>query len=224
MVPPRGRHRCRRCSCCQHVGVRVRDHIALSTAAAIVVAPRLRRSVVAAWAASILIDVDHYLWFVVRHRQVDPVSAVRSFNSAQAPQHSETRLLHHPAFLLALAAASTRVPALRPPLLGMSFHVALDSVHRARSRRAQQAALRRDAGRCRICGSDDGVVVHIWRQPRLLPSYRIDNYVALCDGCHHVAHSGLGPAVADMDCAWDGYVTMTGLAGRRAAVLATSPP
>lgn len=174
----------------------------------------------AAWAASIFIDVDHYLWFAVRNRRLDPVAAVRSFNSAQAPQNAETRLLHHPVFLLGLAAASTFAPVLRMPLLGMGFHVGLDTYHRARTRDAQAAARARDGSTCRVCGSRVDVIVHLWRQPRLLPSYRVDNFVCLCTRCHEVAHSDRGQAIAPMGTDWEDYLTGTGLRERLAV---TSP-
>src|SRR5579872_3719750 len=98
----------------KYTTVRVRDHIALSTAAATLLYPRLRRSVVTAWAASVFIDVDHYLWYAIRHRHLNPATAVRSFNGARAPQHSQTRLLHHPAVLASLWLTSARRPSLRP--------------------------------------------------------------------------------------------------------------
>ena len=40
--------------------MRVRDHIALSTAGAVLVLPRLRGGALGLWAGSVLIDTDHY--------------------------------------------------------------------------------------------------------------------------------------------------------------------
>jgi len=196
--------------------VRVRDHVALSTVAAALLYPRLRRSVIVPWAASILIDVDHYLWFAVRRRRLNPVAAVRSFNSAQAQEHAETRLLHHPAVLTALVLLAGRRRSLLLPVLGMTFHVGLDVYHRARTARARAAALDRDEFTCQVCGERNPaeVVVHLWRQPRLLPSYRSDHFVTVCGGCHHVAHARRGKAIAPVDRDWEDYLNETGLIRR----------
>lgn len=187
--------------------MRVRDHLALSTATAVLLYPRLRRSVFGAWAASIFIDADHYLWFAVRNRRLNPVAAVRSFNNAQAPQHSETRLLHHPAVLLTLLLLSSRRRAILLPVLGMTFHVGLDVYHRERTARARAAALNRDHFTCQVCGAKDpDVVAHLWRQPRLLPSYRVEHFVTVCSSCHEIAHAPGVRAIAAVDCDWESYL------------------
>lgn len=192
--------------------MRVRDHVALSTAAAALLYPKLGTSVLGAWAASIFIDVDHYLWFVVRKRRLDPVAAVRSFNSAESHEDSETRRLHHPIVLASLLLLSTRRRALRLPALGMTFHVGLDVYHRARTARAKAAALDRDRFKCQVCGAKDpDVVAHLWRQPRLLPSYRVEHFVTLCGSCHEIAHTPGVRTIAAPDCDWDTYLSYTGL-------------
>jgi hypothetical protein len=195
--------------------VRVRDHVALSTATAALLYPRLGRSAFGAWAASIFIDVDHYLWFAVRNRRLNPVVAVRSFNSAQAQEHSEARLLHHPGVLVTLLLLSSRRRAILLPALGMTFHVGLDTYHRARTARARAAALNRDHFTCQVCGAKNpDVVPHLWRQPRLLPSYRVEHIVTLCGACHEDAHAPGAKAVADLDCEWETYLEQTGLRSR----------
>lgn len=195
--------------------MRVRDHVALSSAAAVLLYPKLGRSVLGAWAASIFIDVDHYLWFVVRKRRLNPVAAVRSFNSAESREDSETRRLHHPVVLASLLLLSTRRRALLLPALGMTFHVGLDVYHRARTARAKAAALDRDRSTCQVCGAKDRhVVAHLWRQPGLLPSYRVEHIVTLCGDCHEVAHAPGVRAVAGLGCDWDDYLRYTGLNGR----------
>lgn len=60
--------------------MRVRDHVAVSTAGAALLSPWLGRGVLSPWASSILIDADHYLWFCLRQRRLNPVAAVRFFN------------------------------------------------------------------------------------------------------------------------------------------------
>lgn len=196
--------------------MRVRDHVALSTVAAAVLYPRLRRRVLGFWAASIFIDVDHYLWYAVRSGGLDAVAAVRHFNSADAPESPETRRLHHPALLLGLAAVSAIAPALRLPVLGMAFHVGLDSYHRARTERSRAAARQRDGNRCGVCGSTEDVVVHVWRQPRLLPSYRTENFAVLCASCHEAAHFDRRESIAGMGTDWESYLVRTGLERRLA--------
>ena len=186
--------------------MRVRDHIALSTGAAAALYPRLRGAVVVPWAASILIDADHYLWFLVRHRRLNPAVAVRLFNQANAPKHAATRPFHHPVALLLLLLLGRRWRAAALPAAGMAFHVGLDTYHRARTADTQSAALSRDHFTCQVCNAQSPeVVAHLWRQPRLLPSYRHDHFVALCAGCHESAHARGGPAVARLTCDWESY-------------------
>lgn len=195
--------------------MRVRDHVALSTATAAVLYPRLGSSVLGAWAASILIDVDHYLWFVVRNRRVNPLEAVRTFNGAESTEHSQTRLLHHPAVLVTLLLLSWRRRAVLLPVLGMTYHVGLDTYHRTRTAAARSAALGRDRLTCQVCGAKDvDVVPHLWRQPRLLPSYRVEHIVTLCGACHEVAHAPGNRAIVGLDCSWDSYMQQTGLRSR----------
>jgi hypothetical protein len=183
--------------------VRVRDHIALSTAGAVLLYPRLRGAVLGPWAASILIDVDHYLWFCLRQRRLNPLAAVRFFNQAQPPQYFQTRLLHSPAVLLVLLllgrlpSAPTRRRTTAWALLGMAFHVGLDAYDTARRRRTRAAALDRDGSTCQRCGAQGpGVVAHLWRQPCLLPSYRREHFTSLCGACHEAAHAARSAAAA----------------------------
>jgi hypothetical protein len=169
--------------------VRVSDHALLSTGGALLLYPWLRRKVVVPWAASILIDVDHYLWFCASERSPNPVRAVRYYNQAQPPQHGGTRLLHHPAVLLLLLALSARWRWAGLLLLGMAFHVGLDVYHGARMAEARRAALRRDRGACQRCGARGAdVVAHMFHQPPVLPSYRPEYLISLCGECHELAH------------------------------------
>jgi hypothetical protein len=166
--------------------VRVRDHIALSTVGAALLFPWLRGGLLRSWTASILIDADHYLWFCMQHRRLNPVAAVRYFNQAQPPQHRGTHLFHSPAVLLPLVLSRSW----RAVGLGMAFHVGLDGYHAARTGRARAAALQRDGFTCQVCGTRGSTVVtHLWRQPGLLPSYRVEHFISLCPGCHEAAHT-----------------------------------
>jgi hypothetical protein len=177
--------------------VRVRDHVLLSSGGAVLLVPWLRRAVLVPWAASILIDVDHYLWFCAHERSVNPRQAVRYFHQAQPPQHAGTRLLHHPVTLLALLALGTRWRWALLVALGLGFHVGVDVYHGARMRGARRAALLRDDGTCQWCGAQGpDVVAHVWRQPWLLPSYHVDQLISLCAQCHEAAHRGASRAPA----------------------------
>jgi hypothetical protein len=170
--------------------MRVRDHIALSTAGAALLHPWLGRGVLGLWAGSVLIDVDHYAWFCLRHRRCNPRAAVRFFNEAHPPQHSATKLLHSPVAPIAVLLLGARRGWLLPVALGMGMHVALDAHHEARMDEARGAALERDGFSCRACGTRaPHVRTHVRRQPWLLPSYEAENLVALCASCHEDAHA-----------------------------------
>jgi hypothetical protein len=177
--------------------MRVRDHIALSTAGAALLRPWFRRGVVGLWAASVLIDVDHYAWFCLQQRAWNPFAAVRFFNGALAPQHAGTRVLHTPAAPLALLLLSVRQRRLLPAALGVSLHVALDAHHDARMGEARRAALERDDFTCQACGTRAAHVgTHLRRQPWLLPSYGPRHLISLCPECHEAAHA------RKLDVAW----------------------
>jgi hypothetical protein len=176
--------------------VRVRDHVLISTAGAALAAPSLGRGALSLWAGGVLIDADHYAWFCLRHRRLSLQAAVRFFNQADPPQHPATRALHAPAAVLSVVLIGLGWRRLRPVALGMGLHVALDAYHLARMARARSAALARDGYRCRACGAQaPPVTAHVWRQPRLLPSYRHRNLVSLCRRCHDAAHAHPGGAI-----------------------------
>jgi hypothetical protein len=173
--------------------MRVRDHIALSTAGSALLSRRLGRGVISVWVGAVLIDVDHYVWFCLRERRLNPVSAVRYFNGAHTPQHAATRGLHSPLALLAVLLLGARRPQLLAVALGMGLHVALDRFHETRMNQARAVALERDDLTCRVCGvRGPQVGTHLERQPWLLPSYNSQNLISLCPGCHRAAH-GLQP-------------------------------
>jgi sirohydrochlorin ferrochelatase len=170
--------------------MRVRDHIALSTAGAALISPWLGRGALGLWAGSVLVDVDHYLWFCFKERRCNPAAAMRFFNEADPPQHAATRALHTPLAPLALLVAGTRRRALLPVTLGMAAHLALDLQHELRMDTARAEAIERDDRTCQECGTRASHVgAHLQRQPWLLPSYDARNLVALCAPCHEAAHA-----------------------------------
>jgi hypothetical protein len=169
--------------------VRVRDHVLISAAAAALAAPFLGRGATGLLAGGVLIDADHYAWFCLRQRRLSPLAAVRFFNHADPPQDAETRALHAPAALLAAALLGTRYRWLRPTALGMVLHAVLDELHAVLLARTRAAALVRDGYACRVCGpATPAVCAHLYRQPAVLPSYRVRNLVSLCGPCHEAAH------------------------------------
>jgi hypothetical protein len=177
--------------------VRVRDHVLISAAGALLAAPFVGRDALSFWAGGVLIDADHYVWFCLRQRRLSPAAAVDFFNEADPPQHPGTRALHSPAAVLGLLLLGLRQRRLLPVALGMALHVALDTHHVAQMDRARTAALARDECSCQECGTAvPPVAAHVWRQPSLLPSYRTQNLISLCGPCHDAAHARTGKPVS----------------------------
>ena len=79
--------------------MRPKEHATLSTAAAIIALPWLKKDIWIPFASSMLIDVDHYLWHVATYRTLSLRAAIRYFGQADPPQLMEARLLHHPLVL-----------------------------------------------------------------------------------------------------------------------------
>jgi hypothetical protein len=176
--------------------VRVRDHFLISTASAALAAPFVGRRALGLWVGSVLIDADHYAWYCLKKRRLSPLAAAQFFNQADPPQHSATRALHAPPVLSVALLLALRRRQLLPVVLGMGLHVALDAQHQAHMDRARSAALARDSYSCQRCGTaTPPVAAHVWRQPKLLPSYRTQNLISLCTLCHEAAHArSRGPA------------------------------
>lgn len=134
--------------------------------------------------------MDHYLWFFLTRRRWSPLAAARFFNEAHPPQHATTRVLHGRWALLTIALVGARRRGARAALLGMTLHLALDAYHESRMSETRLAALLRDDHTCQTCGARDARLgTHLWRQPRLLPSYASQNHITLCDMCHQAAHA-----------------------------------
>src|SRR5260370_11999697 len=64
--------------------------------------PWLKKDVWIPLAASVLIDVDHYLWHAVTHRTLSLRAAIKYFGQADPPQRQAARLLHQPVVLRTL--------------------------------------------------------------------------------------------------------------------------
>jgi hypothetical protein len=170
--------------------MRVRDHIAISTPAAVLSHRWLGRNALALWAGAVLIDADHYLAFCLQERRASPAAAMRFYGGAATRDHWATRAFHSPAALLAVLCLGARVRGTAALAFGMGLHVMLDHSHEARMNQIRAAALKRDQCTCQACGTRATTVgTHVWREPWLLPSYRVQNVLSLCPPCHVLAHA-----------------------------------
>jgi hypothetical protein len=114
--------------------------------------------------------------------------------------------LHHPVALSLMLLVSRRQRVAVLPLMGVAFHVGLDLYHRRRTAKAKAAALARDRFTCQVCSvRTSDVVAHVWRQPRVLPSYRLDHFVSVCGPCHEAAHARGAVAIVRPHCGWEPY-------------------
>jgi hypothetical protein len=170
--------------------MRVRDHIAISSAAALLSRRWLGRNAILLWSGGVLIDSDHYFAFCLQEGRVSPAAAVRFYNRAAAAQPRAARAFHTPFAVLAVFGLGGRSRSLTALGFGMGLHVMLDAVHEARMKYTRAAALERDQHTCQACGRRTAHVgTHLSRQPWLLPSYRPQDVVSLCSPCHVLAHA-----------------------------------
>jgi hypothetical protein len=172
--------------------MRLEEHVAFSTAAALLALPWLKEEIWLPYAASILIDVDHYLEFVAARRRLSLREALRYLRTPQRQRGPLPKPLHQPWTLTALAAlaALTRQRWLWLVLVGMLFHVGLDACNNQLVRHIQGQLQQEAAGRCPRCARETTrLELHARRPLRtLLARYRRANYVVLCPECHRLAH------------------------------------
>ena len=170
----------------------VREHVKLSAAAALLAVPWLKQDVVIPFAASLLIDVDHYAWHVVTRRTLSLRAAMRYFGQADPPQLRRMRVLHHPVLLglLLLIAARTRSRLLWLVLSGLLFHVSLDAVHVNRMSHLKRTLSEQARFHCQQCGQEYmALQLHTLRvSGNLLDRYHPRHFVVLCPVCHEQAH------------------------------------
>jgi hypothetical protein len=172
--------------------MRVQEHIKLSTAAAIAALPWLKRDVCIPLAASILIDVDHYLWHAVTYRTLSLKAARQYFKQANPPRLAQQRLLHQPVILGALlvVAALTRSRILWLILAGLAFHVSLDTFHARQTKRLKRTLTEQANFTCPACGQHfEDLQLHTIRAARnILDRYNARHFMVLCPACHEKAH------------------------------------
>jgi hypothetical protein len=172
--------------------MRIQEHVKLSTAAALVALPWLKKDVWIPFTASIFIDVDHYLWHAVTHRTLSLDAALRYFGQADPPRQGQAKLLHHPVILgsLLLLAIRTRSRILWLILAGLLFHVSLDAVHITQMNTLKRSLSEQAHYICPACGKHyDALQLHTIHFARnLLDRYNPRHYVVLCTTCHEQAH------------------------------------
>lgn len=173
--------------------MRPKEHVTLSTAAAILALPWLKKDIWLPLASSIFIDVDHYLWHVVAYRTVSLRAAIRYFNQADPPQLMEARLLHHPLVLgtLLFFAIRLRSRTLALILAGLLFHVSLDAFHVTQLRNLKRSLSKKASNICAECQQQfDALQLHTtYMTPTLLDRYNPQNFIVLCPTCHERAHA-----------------------------------
>jgi hypothetical protein len=172
--------------------MRVEDHIGLSAGMAIVALPWLKKQAWIPFASSVLIDVDHYLWFAVTHRELSLRAAVRHFGQPDPPQLAQARLFHHPFTLgtVLVAAAASRSRILWLVLAGLLFHVSLDMVDVAQKRSLKLRLSDEAEHRCDGCGEHQDLLqlhtLHVAANP--FDHYNPRYFAVLCPTCHQRAH------------------------------------
>jgi hypothetical protein len=171
----------------------VREHIQLSAAAALIAAPWLKQEAAIPFAASILIDVDHYAWHVVTHRTLSLRAAMKYFGQADPPHLRQMRVLHSPVVLglLLVLALRTRSRFLWLVLGGLLFHVSLDAIHVTQMSYLKKTLSEQAEHRCNACGKEyDALQLHTMHVARnMLDRYNPRHFVVLCPTCHEDAHN-----------------------------------
>ena len=172
--------------------MRIQEHVKLSTAAAIITLPWLKQDVWIPFTASILIDVDHFIWHTVTHRTLSLRAAIRYFGQADPPQRPMAKFLHHPFILgpLLLLALLTRSKLLLLILAGLLFHVSLDTIHITQMRHLIRTLSQQADNTCPQCGqSCDSLQLHTVSFARnILDRYNPQHFIVLCPTCHEKAH------------------------------------
>jgi hypothetical protein len=171
--------------------MRTQEHLKLSSVAALIAAPWLKAAVWIPLAASIFIDVDHYLWHAVMHRTLSLKAALRYFAQADPPQLPEARLLHHPLVLglLLWLTVRTRSRLLGLILAGFLFHVSLDVFHVKQMGHLKRKLSAQAKHICPQCEQQFAALqLHTVYYAPLLDRYNPQHFVVLCPTCHERAH------------------------------------
>jgi hypothetical protein len=131
--------------------MRERTHLLTGAAAALALAPWLRRLSVPLWLGASFTDVDLYAYYVVRHRDVSLRRAIRYYNTLTGRRERARKLLHNPLVPLLALAGARRFPTLAACGAGVALHLVLDAYGRRRFKRLRRALELRSAGYCDAC-------------------------------------------------------------------------
>ena len=138
--------------------MRERAHFLTGAAAALALAPWLRRLSIPLWLGASFTDVDLYAYYVVRHRDLSLRRAVRYYNTLTGRRERARKLLHHPLVPLVALAGARRFPTLAACGAGMALHLVLDAYGKRRFKRLRRALERRSAGYCEACRERRGPI------------------------------------------------------------------
>jgi len=109
-------------------------HLACSAVFSLALTPWLLWKSLLVLAGGALLDLDRYLWYIVRFRTLNLRSAIEQFQGRNR-LHGEPRVLHSAEFLLVLVCAGLIHRLVWVFALGAIFHVLLDLfVHKKRGR------------------------------------------------------------------------------------------
>ncbi|MDQ6662188.1 MAG: hypothetical protein M3Z24_14635 [Chloroflexota bacterium] len=170
----------------------VKEHVKLSSAAALVALPFLKQEVIIPLTASILIDADHYLWHAIKYRTLSLRKAVRFFTQAEPQQEQASRIFHHPLILGTLLALTVRSHSrfLKLVLAGMLFHVSLDALHVTQLKRLKSKLTKQAQNICPACHQKYAELqlhtLHVTHN--ILDRYNSRHFMVLCPDCHVEAH------------------------------------
>ena len=174
--------------------MRIQEHLKLSGAAAVVALPFLKKKVWIPFAASIFIDVDHFIWHAITQRTLSPRATIRFFGQADPPMRAATKFLHHPIVLGLLLVIALR---LRSRLLllivsGMLFHVSLDTIHITQMNHLKTSLSEQARHTCPACGNaEEALQLHTLHYAKnMRERYHPRHFIVLCPTCHEKAHAG----------------------------------
>ena len=172
--------------------MRIQEHLKLSSAAALVALPWLKQDVWLPFTASILIDVDHFIWYAITHRTLSLRATLRYFGQAHPEQRPMTKFLHSPLVLgpLLLIATLTRSKWLWLILAGLLFHVSLDTIHVTQMNHLKQTLSTQADKTCPQCNQHcDALQLHtVHFSSNIMDRYNPAHFVVLCPICHEEAH------------------------------------
>jgi len=177
----------------------VRDHIKLSTVGAIALYPMLGPQVIIPWASSILIDGDHYLWYVWKFRRFNPLTAYHFFMAGadSSDRRRDGIIFHTPLFIGACLVISFFWYPAALATLGLVFHRLLDVYDDWQAQRRRPPELRAlDLQRAALLEATDWACGRCGARGLPLRLHRLanDGIIMLCPTCSHAEDQRTGKA------------------------------